>query len=188
LNIDPDNKLRQHGTVRRLTAEEVRDSMLAAAEVLDRQLYGPLVPFNKPGGSIVGERRRSIYLNLNRKNVMPMLLAFDFPNPNIPFGRRHVTVGPSQSLVLMNNEYVHTVAQMWGQRLAAADRSDSQRVASMFWSALGRSASDEELSSALEFLTHQASEYSKLPKPPPSQAWADLAHCLFNTNGFLFVR
>jgi hypothetical protein len=188
-SIDPDNKLRQYRTVRRLAAEEVRDSMLAAAEVLDGQLYGPSVLFTKQGGSIEGERRRSIYLNLNREKVMPMLLAFDFPNPNLPFGRRHVSVVPSQSLVLMNSEYVHTVAQMWGQRLAADKRSESERAEAMFWSALGRSPSKEELSSALDFLANQASEYAKLSEaPPPSQVWSDLAHCLFNTNGFLFVR
>ena len=187
--IDPDNKLRQHMTVRRLAAEEIRDSMLAAAEVLDRRLYGVSVLFDRQVGSLEGERRRSIYLNLHREKVMPMLLAFDFPNPNLPFGRRHVSVVPSQSLVLMNSEYVHAVARMWGQRLATRPQSEAERIEAMFWNALGRAPSAEEQAAALDFLERQTAEYAKLAEaPPPSQAWGDLAHCLFNTNGFLFVR
>ena len=42
--VDPANKLLQHMPVRRLEAEEIRDTMLATAGTLDRKMFGPSVP------------------------------------------------------------------------------------------------------------------------------------------------
>ncbi len=189
LQADPENRLLQRMPVRRLAAEEIRDSMLAAADMLDQRLYGPGVPSVKMGGPVDGERRRSIYLYLDREAVMPMLLAFDFPNPNLPFGRRHVSIVPAQAMVLMNSEFAHQVARVWGARMAASNQAESARVEAMFWNALGRSPSAEELAGALEFLHDQADHYAQLgASADPAAPWADLAHCLLNTNAFLFVR
>ncbi len=187
--FDPDNKLLQHMPVRRLAAEELRDAMLAAAGVLDRRLYGHGTPVVASEIAVDGGWRRSVYLYLQREEVMPMLLAFDFPHPNLPFGRRHRTIVPAQALVLMNSEFVHAVAYRWGARMAAMQESEAARVEAMFWSALGRAPTAEEANVSLEFLRARTPYTADLsPTEQQSRPWGDLAHCLFNMNAFLFVR
>src|SRR5205814_378571 len=86
---DPENRLRHRASIRRLEAEAVRDSVLAVSGRLDKTLYGPSVlPYltshmegrGKPGtGPLDGDGRRSIYLNVRRNFLTPLLVAFDYP-------------------------------------------------------------------------------------------------------------
>ena len=41
---DPENRLLQHAPQRRLSAEEIRDAILAVSGTLDRRAFGPPVP------------------------------------------------------------------------------------------------------------------------------------------------
>ena len=53
----------------------------------------------------------------------------------------------------------------------------------MYVSAFGRPPEAGELTAALEFLGEQA----KRPGGSETQAWADLAHVMFNVKEFIFI-
>jgi hypothetical protein len=61
----------------------------------------------------------------------------------------------------------------------------------MYLRALGRSLTAEELSTGTEFLAGQAEKYrasAQHANDAHAQAWADLAHVIFNMTEFEFVR
>ena len=77
---------------RRLEAEAIRDAILAIAGSLNSEMYGPSVPPHisryqdgrgKPdSGPLDGNGRRSIYVQVRRNFLTPLLLAFDYPLPS----------------------------------------------------------------------------------------------------------
>lgn len=131
---DPDNRLLSHAFVRRLDAEAIRDSLLSVSGTLNAAAYGPPVDGNTP--------RRSVYVRVQRTALDPLLRAFDFPEPFSAVGRRDVTNVPAQSLTLMNDPGIATMASAWAARLLADKEllTDDVRIQQMFVSALGRSA------------------------------------------------
>jgi hypothetical protein len=115
-----------------------------------------------------------------------MFVAFDYPTPFAAIGRRSVSNVPAQALALMNNPFVVQQAELWAKGiLREPGRTNTERVADMYRTAVGREPNELELSDALSFLEGQAQEY---PKPDDPRAWADLAHVLFNLKEFIFVR
>jgi cytochrome c553 len=186
---DPDNRLLQHMPVRRLAAEEIRDAMLAAAGCLDKTLHGPSVLPVTFYGTVDSNCRRSIYINVRRGQVSPLLTAFDFPNPQLSIGKRHVTVAPAQSLILLNNEFMHVMAERWEPPKAAAAASTASRIEDAFLRIANRRPTNHELAEAERFIGEQAVLYQTAQGiANPAKAWADLIHALFASNAFLFVR
>jgi hypothetical protein len=198
---DAENRLLHHMPLRRLDAECLRDGMLAVAGNLDQRLYGPSVKLHltpymdghdlpKTSGPLDGDGRRSIYLEVRRNHLTPLLAVFNYPRPLNAAGLRYQAVVPAQALSMMNNPFVVQQAKVWGSRQAAAPGTAAEKVAGMFVAALSRNPDEFELREALEFLgAHRAA-----PAPPgersgsPTEAaWADLAHVLFTLPEFQFV-
>ena len=179
----------QDNRIRRLEAEAVRDAILAVSGSLDARLHGPGVTphitefmyprFRPQSGPLDGAGRRSIYLTVRRNFLTPMLSAFDFPNPSEPVGKRETSNVPTQALTMLNNEFIHEQARRWGEHVAKEPGSDEQRIAAMFERALGRQPDAEELAAMLAFAQSE---------PDSAKRWADLAHALFNTKDFIFIR
>ena len=128
--IDPDNRWLSHAALRRLSAEQLRDSLLAVSGQLDETPFGPSVPVyltpfmtgrGRPeSGPLDGNRRRSIYVEIRRNFLAPMMLTFDMPSPFSCMGRRSASNVPAQSLMLLNDPFVHQQTQHWAERLLAA--------------------------------------------------------------------
>ena len=164
---------------------------------LDATPFGPgvaphLTPFmegrGRPGrsGPLDGDGRRSLYLNVRRNFLTPMLLAFDYPSPATTMGRRNVSNVPAQSLTMLNDPFVLDQARRWADRvLAEGDQAPEARVSSLFQTAFGRPPTDRERSAALAFLDGQAATYGM---PGDARAWADLCHVLFNIKEFIYVN
>jgi hypothetical protein len=181
---DPQNRLLAHMPVRRLDAEQVRDSILATAGTLDRRVGGPSVPVHvndfqvgrgKPApGPLDGNGRRSVYLEVRRNFLTPLLLAFDYPLPTSTMGRRLVSTVPAQALTLMNNEFVTSQAQKWAARLEATYSDPRERLDAMYLEAFARAPEAAERDRIAAFLAQNT--------------WRDLAHVLFNAKEFLFLR
>jgi len=194
---DPDNRLLHRMNVRRLEAEAVRDAILAASGRLDPTPFGPSVPPHltpfmdgrgKPArsGPLDGAGRRSLYLNVRRNFLTPMLLAFDYPSPASTMGRRNVSNVPAQSLTMLNDPFVLDQARRWADRvLKERDKSPEARVFELFFTAFGRPPTDPERSAALAFLDGQAGTYGR---PGDPRAWTDLCHVLFNSKEFIYVN
>jgi len=200
--MDPSNKLHQHANVRRLDAEEIRDSMLSISGRLEPALYGPSTPVYhtiskskskglKEAGPLDGVGRRSIYQEIRRNAHNPFLEAFDLPKPASTRGQRDITNVPSQSLTLLNSPFVIGQAAEWGKHLAAGEgNSVESRIEHMFFKALGRrpSGSDRErtagyLSSLVQ--EHKTPQYNVLAD---ARVWKDLAHAIFNLKQFIYIQ
>jgi hypothetical protein len=210
---DPENLLLHRARLRRLEGEAVRDAMLAVSGRLDDRVYGAPVPVyltafqegrGKPkSGPLDGDGRRSVYLSVRRNFLAPFLLAFDTPSPFSTVGRRTVSNVPAQALILMNDPFVQQQAELWARRTLAAPGDERERITRMYQSAFARAPTDDELAACRDFLHSQArlKIATTSPERPrggaPSlalgvgegvEAWADLAHVLFNAKEFIFLH
>ena len=193
--VDPNNRLLSHMRVKRLEGETIRDAILATSGSLDLTTYGPSVRPHisayqdgrgKPdSGPLDGAGRRSVYLEVRRNFITPLFLAFDYPLPSTTVGRRSVSTVPSQALMLMNNEFVAAEASKWAAR--ALSENKSIRLDNMFLRAYGRRPDSTDRTQIAEFLDQQAARYAGATAEDP-RVWADLAHVIFNSKEFIFVR
>ncbi|MCC6586381.1 MAG: PSD1 domain-containing protein [Bryobacterales bacterium] len=167
----------QHMPMRRLEAEELRDTMLAVSGQLDTKMYGASVPVyyshetgktkdDRPKGPLNGNGRRSVYLEIRRNATDPLLEVFDVPKPSTTRGVRDVTNVPAQSLALMNSPFVIEQAGRWAQQ--------NEEAETMFLRAVGRPATPAEADDMKSYLA--------------ATSRRDLAHALFNLKEFLYVR
>ena len=92
---DANNDLLSHVRVRRLEGEALRDSLITLAGRMEDRMYGP-------GDNAMGpphqQVRRSVYLNIRRNSLSPLITTFDGPKPFTTVGRRDATNVPAQSL------------------------------------------------------------------------------------------
>ncbi len=201
--IDPTNTLLHRMNVRRLEAEAIRDSLLAASGELVSRIYGPPVPVHltsfmegrgRPAhsGPLDGAGRRSLYLNVRRNFLNPLFLAFDVPVPFSTMGRRNVSNVPAQALTLMNDPMVVAQARIWAERVAAAcGEAPRARLASLYETAFGRPPGDQEIRACLDFVEMQKQSHAAAGKKSQEiqrLAWSDLCHVLVNMKEFIFVN
>jgi hypothetical protein len=201
MTAGPESELLQHMPVRRLEAEEIRDSLLAVAGNLDTKLYGPSIgPYiskyqdgrGKPvSGPLDGSGRRSIYIQVRRNFLSPMFLAFDYPLPISSIGSRGVSTVPSQALLLLNNEFVVHEAAKWSARIVAAAPEPRARISLMYRSAFARDPEPQEIENISAFAKSQA-ELHRIPgvdeQTIEQRVWADIAHVLINSPEFIYLR
>jgi hypothetical protein len=147
---DPSNLLWHRMPVRRLEGESIRDAILALSGRLDGTMFGPPVPIHltefmegrgRPGksGPLDGNGRRSIYVEVRRNFLSPMMRAFDTPVPHSTVGRRTVSNVPAQSLILMNDPFVVGEAERWARRvLAKEDQMPEQRIREIYLAIFSR--------------------------------------------------
>lgn len=119
LAADPDNRLLAHFTRRRLTAEEMRDSLLAASGQLDLT-PAESHPFpaeatwkftqHNPFSAVYETNRRSAYLMVQRQRRHPFLSLFDGADPNATTAARQTTTVPTQALCFINDPFFHAQA------------------------------------------------------------------------------
>jgi len=195
--VDPNNRLLSYMRVKRLEGETIRDAVLAASGSLDATAYGPSVRPHislyqdgrgKPdSGPLDGAGRRSVYLEVRRNFITPLFLAFDYPLPSTTVGRRSVSTVPSQALMLMNNEFVAAEASKWAARALSEFKNRGVRLDTMFLRAYGRLPDATDRAQISEFLDQQAARYPGAIAED-ARVWADLAHVIFNSKEFIFVR
>jgi len=114
-SIDDDNQFYWRSLVKRLDAEVVRDRLLAATDQLDAAPFGPATPIKEDDtGQVVvdaSNRRRSIYIQQRRSQPVAMLQAFDAPVMETNCEIRPASTVATQSLMLMNGEFILERAQ-----------------------------------------------------------------------------
>lgn len=123
--IDSDNRFLSRKSLLRLDAEILRDRVLATTGDLDRTLFGPpgAIKEDETGQVIVdaANKRRSTYIQQRRSQPVAMLQAFDAPVMETNCERRPSSTVATQSLMLMNGDFVLDQAA----RLAARVIKDS---------------------------------------------------------------
>lgn len=178
--VDPENKLLWRRTPQRLEGEVIRDSILAVTGTLDRRMFG--------AGTLDPEmRRRSIYFQIKRSALPPMLVTFDAPDTLTSMGQRSSTTVAPQALLLMNNAAVRRAAREWAKSFG--DLPAPEAVKRAYTHALGRAPNEGELADVTAFLAAQTDSYTTAGKPEPaSLALTDFCQSLLSTNEFVFVE
>ena len=197
-NVDAENQLRWRMPRRRLTAEAVRDAMMAISGNLSIQEIDSLFPDSAQKDTalqktaldvpaLVNPPFRSVYIPvLREEGLNPLLKAFDFANPSFPVGKRDRSILPTQALYLMNSEFVMQQARD-AATLHLADRSNhsaEQLLHDAYLTTIGRLPNAEEESLALAYLVE--SDPRKLEQV--TEHWAHLFHSLFASVDFRFLR
>jgi hypothetical protein len=133
---DPRNDLFWRFDMRRLTAEEIRDSILAANGTLNLKMFGPSIFPHIPREVMLGQSnpgqgwdnsspeeaaRRSVYVHAKRSLRVPILEGFDGAETDKSCPVRFVTVQPTQALGMLNGEFLNAEAA----KLAARVRKEA---------------------------------------------------------------
>ncbi|MBK9166438.1 MAG: PSD1 domain-containing protein [Bryobacterales bacterium] len=163
---DADNRLLWRAKRRRLEAESLRDAVLAASGSLDLSEGGPPLPLADPGNV-----RRSIYGFISRGKTDPMLMLFDFPNPNTTAEQRVPTNVPSQRLFLLNAEFMLQQAERLAARLTGGPEA---RIREAYRLLFQRLPAEAEMEAGLAFTKSEG-------------RWPAYAQALLASNEFLYV-
>jgi hypothetical protein len=201
---DPQNRLLSHYPARRMEAEAIRDSILAASGRLSPALFGASVqPYREQAnadrrlfpGPLDGDGRRSVYVKNNLMEAPKFLGVFNFPGGKVTQGRRDVTNVPAQALALLNDPFVLGQADVWAGRLIERpDVTIGERIDAMFRTALGRVPTTEERGRFEQAARHFAELYAIPAGPSPDAGmlksravWKDMAHAIFNLAEFIYI-
>ncbi|WP_417750160.1 PSD1 and planctomycete cytochrome C domain-containing protein [Rosistilla oblonga] len=173
---DPTNDYFWRFESRRLSAEEIRDSMLAATGKLNLSKGGPsiypiieaevLAGQSRPGAgwgkSSDAERaRRSVYIHIKRSLGVPLLMNFDAADTDFTCPVRFATIQPTQALGMFNSDYLvrqsSDLADLAEREAPAGDAAD--RVAAALRRVLQRDASEQEIAWGVELMQRLRSEH-----------------------------
>jgi hypothetical protein len=190
LKGDPSDRLLWRFPRRRLTAEEVRDSMLLISGRLNLKTGGPsvVVPVDNDlvkllyapsQWTITPDRtehdRRSVYLLAKRNLRLPFMEAFDQPDAALSCSRRESSTHALQALELLNGTLANDLAGSFASRLQKEAGGDSAaQVELAYRLAAGRPPTAKEQELGVAFL-----KTGKLK---------EFALAVFNLNAFLYVN
>ncbi len=199
LEADPENDLLSRMPLRRLDAEELRDTLLLVSGRLDETPFGRPDDVQVRGDGLVTstERpngwRRSVYVRQRRKEVLTVLETFDLPQMNPNCQQRVNSTVAQQALYLTNNAMVRKLAAAFAERVRQETASPAGRIESAFWMALSRPPSQDELRvsrEALDALSRQwrdALGAKANPAAASQRALETFCHTMMNSAGFLYV-
>jgi cytochrome c553 len=175
---DPNDTLFWRHPRQRLEGEIIRDAILATTGTLDGKMFGP-------GTLNPAMRRRSIYFQIKRSQLPPMMVTFDAPDTLTGAGLRPSTTVAPQALLLMNNEHVRTAARVWAKALAALPAEAAIQRA--YRAALGREPAADEAQIASQFLKTQTDSYGA-KKDAVELALTDFCQSMLSLNEFIYVE
>ena len=129
---DANNDFFWRFNMRRLTAEEIRDTVLWITGKLNLKMGGPsvfpelpkevLATASRPGhvwGKSPPEEanRRSVYVKVKRSLLVPILNQFDQANTDSTCPVRFSTMVPTQSLTMLNGKFINDQALAFANRM-----------------------------------------------------------------------
>jgi mono/diheme cytochrome c family protein len=162
---DPLNDALWRFDMRRLAAEEIRDSIHVTSGGFNPQMFGPsvypdlpqavLATQSRPGegwgkSAPAEQARRSVYIHVKRSLLTPILADFDLADPDTSCPVRFTTTQPTQALGMMNGDFLHAQARVFAERIRReaggtnADQTEAM-VRRAIEVALVRPASDAEV-------------------------------------------
>ena len=162
--VDAQNRLLWRMNPRRLTAEEVRDTVLAVTGKLNREPYGPgyrdfdyqeayapIYTYITPDKPELW--RRSVYRFVVRTTPHEFMTTLDCPDPANLTPKRLTTTTALQSLALYNNDFMLRQARYLSERLTQeAGTETGGQVSLAFRLAFGRSPSGAEIADGASFV------------------------------------
>ena len=171
LEADPENRFLWRVHYRRLEAEAIRDSMLAASGQLNRKMYGPSMVPPIPEAALEGhpdpdkiwhtsnEReasRRTVYAFIKRSMLIPMLEVLDLCDTTRSSAQRPVTSIAPQALTLFNGDFANLQALHMARRVLEKVGPDpAAQVDLVYRLALSRSPTPDEHREMVDFLNQE---------------------------------
>jgi len=196
---DPANDLMWRFDMRRLTAEQVRDSMLAVSGQLNLQTGGPSIYPEMPQAVLATsskpnqawgksppdqQNRRSVYIYLKRSLVEHVLSTFDAADTDNTCPVRFATTVPTQALTALNGDFTQKQAAALVQRLKdEAGNDPPAQVRRALWLVMQREPSDEDVNRGLNLIDTLVTQHGMHPDR------ALKAFCLMalNLNEFIYL-
>ncbi len=169
--VDPQNQLLWRMPRRRLSVEAYRDAVLAAAGRLDRTVGGSSLQPDDPES-----RRRTLYSEVSRMDLNPMLARFDFPDPNAHSPKRFETTTPLQKLFLLNSPFLVHQSEALAQRLESHGGSRLSRIEHAYALLFGRPPTEAESRWGESFL-----------ESADKEPWAEYAQALLISNEMFMI-
>ena len=143
---------------RRMTAEQVRDSLLFVSGALDLKAGGPSSPLTP------SFTRRTVYGKVSRYKLDDYLQLFDFPSPNLSAEKRFTTTVPLQRLFFMNSDFMQQQGELLARRIIH-EENNAARIQKAYRLIFGRAATDAEVAAAVQYLsTEPMKEYEESKK------------------------
>ncbi len=170
---------------RRLTAEEIRDTILKTTDNLKNDMGGPgfrlykftqnnvctYFPLDKHGPETY---RRSVYHQNARASVVDILNDFDLPDNSFAAPKRANTTSPMQALTMLNHRFIHDMASSLSERVSQVSADPLAQIDLVFAKLLQRAPSDFEKTQARELMQ--------------SHGLKAFCRAMLNSNELLFVE
>ncbi|MDB6138290.1 MAG: hypothetical protein JWO94_1362 [Verrucomicrobiaceae bacterium] len=171
----------------RLSAEEIRDSVLFHAGTLNLKEGGEGVVVPQPEEALVETKkgswrvtkdqtehtRRSIYLFVERKYRIPLMESFDQPDTMTACPERSRSTHVLQTLGLLNNQWLIEQAALVAERLQSSSVGNNDPLAHAYKLICGREPTAKEMLIARQYVAQES--------------LTAYCHVLFNLNRFLYV-
>lgn len=199
LAVDPSNELFWRFDIRRLSAEEIRDTVLMVSGQLNDKMYGPsiypplsqevLQTQSQPGLGWKTSKpreavRRSIYIHIKRSLIPPELAAFDFPDTDTSCEARFVTTLPAQALNLLHSEFMQSSAGHLVERVQkVAGEGLEQQVKYALQLTLCRQPDQETVDDSIHLIDRLISEHGV----SNDEAFRQFCLMALNLNEFVYV-
>lgn len=185
--IDPNNRLLSYFPRRRLSAEEVRDGLLAITGELvhchgglpikpemnmevalqPRMIQFSLAPAYQPSRSRGERNRRTIYAYQVRGQADPFTELFNQPNPNDSCESRESAAVTPQAFTLLNSDAMVDRSIAMALRLETSAKTAPAQIEIAFQRTLGRSATQEEADRLVRYV-EEMRKYHRGAAPQPT--------------------
>lgn len=185
--VDAGNRLLWRMNRRRLTAEEIRDSVLQLTGRLNLQMGGPgfqdfivehpehspHYEYHKYDPLDPATHRRSIYRFIVRSQPQPFMNTLDCADPSMSVPKREETQTALQALTLLNNQFMVSMSSELAARVAKASDSLDEQIRFLWLEVLQREPTERELQAVAQYAQQHG--------------LANTCRMVINLNEFVFV-
>jgi hypothetical protein len=183
--VDAAARLLWRFPTRRIEAEGIRDAMLTASGVLDRENRGGpgFNPFEVQMENVrhyhakkkygPEDWRRMIYMTKIRQEREQVFGAFDCPDASMVVPKRSRSTTPLQALNLLNSPFVMQQAELFAKRLEDETETETACIDRAWQLCFQRPADEAERAKAAAFIQ--------------AEGLVQFARALLNANEFVFI-
>jgi hypothetical protein len=185
VTVDPDNRLLSVFRRRRLTAEEIRDSLLSVTGELihgngglpvfpevnmevalqPRMIQFSIAPAYQPSITPEERNRRTVYAYHCRGQADPFLELFNQPNPNESCEVRDAASVTPQALTLLNSQFTIDRAVALALQIARANEPEEGAIEQAFRRVLRRQPTAVERHRLIAFMRDVAGAENRAMEP-----------------------
>lgn len=181
ISADPENIYLSRARRRRLSAELIKDHIMASSGLLNEEIGGPSVKSYQPKGlwesSTSGRGqlakyvqdhneklyRRGMYTFIKRTVPPPSMLTFDGSNRDQCEVKRTNTNTPLQALVLLNDPQVLEAARVLAEKLSMEKTTEKEKVEKAFRLILCRNAKEKEAEMLAAYFENEKKKFQQSP-------------------------